>query len=64
MTALRVNFLHRHVRDTVVILEDGKLLHRRYPCCDLLVPWGSLNGCHATTTQCAKGEEREWHQLV
>ena len=28
-TAIRVNFLHRHVRDTVIILEDVNLHHPR-----------------------------------
>ena len=31
-------------RDTVVILEEGNLSHPRYPLCDMLVPWRSLNG--------------------
>ena len=26
-TAMRVHFCHRHVRDTVVILEEGNLSH-------------------------------------
>ena len=30
--ALRVNFFHRHVRDTVVILEEVNLTHPRCPC--------------------------------
>ena len=28
-TAIRVHFWHRHVRDTVVILEEGNLPHPR-----------------------------------
>ena len=30
-TAIRVHFLHRHVRDTVVILEEGNLPHPQCP---------------------------------
>ena len=30
-TLMRENFLHRHVRDTVVILEEGNLPHPRCP---------------------------------
>ena len=37
-TAMRVYFLHRHVRDTVVVLEEGNLPHPRCPRCDMLVP--------------------------
>ena len=36
--AMRLHFLHRHVRDTVVILELGNLPHPQCPCCDMLVP--------------------------
>ena len=28
-TAMRVHFFHRHVRDTVIILEEGNLPHPR-----------------------------------
>ena len=37
-TAMRVQLWHRHVRDTVVILEEGDLPHPRCPLCDMLVP--------------------------
>ena len=43
---MKVQFWHRHVRDTVVILEEGKLPHPRCPLCDILVPWRYLNGKH------------------
>ena len=35
---MRVHFLHRHVHDTVVMLEEGNLLLSRCPRCDLQVP--------------------------
>ena len=54
-TAMRVHFLHRHVRDTVIILEEGNLPHPRCPMCDIIVPWKSLNRRHITTIQCTKG---------
>ena len=48
-TAMRVQFIHRHLRDTVVILEDGKYPHPRCTRCDMLVPRHALNGrCLAT----------------
>ena len=43
---IRVYFLHRHVRDTVVILEEGNLPHPRFPLCDIPVPCKSLNRMH------------------
>ena len=36
-TAMRVNFIHRHVLDTVVILEDGNTPHTRCLRCNILV---------------------------
>ena len=63
-TAMIVNFLHIHVQETVIILEEGNLSHPWCPQCDILVPCKALNGWHTTTTQCAKGEESERHRLV
>ena len=61
-TAMRVHFLHRHVRDTVIILEDGNLPHPRRPRFDMLVPWRALNRRHLSTAQRVKGAEskRRW----
>ena len=56
---MRVHLLHQHVRDTVIILEEGKLPQPRFPLWDMLVPWMDLNGRHITTAQCAKGAERK-----
>ena len=62
--ALRVNLLHRHIRDTMVILEDDKLHYPLFPRCYILVPWAPLNGQHTTTSQCDKGEERKQRRLI
>ena len=51
LTAMCVHFWHRHVRDTVVILEEGNLPHPRCPMCDMLVLWRSLNRMHRRTAQ-------------
>ena len=53
--AIIVHFLHRYVRDTVIIMEEGTLPHPRCPRCDILVPYKALNGRHVTTAQCDKG---------
>ena len=58
-TAMRVHFWHHHVRDTVVIMEEGNLPHPRCPLCDMLVPYRSLNGSHKRTAHCKKGVERK-----
>ena len=56
--AMRVNFWYRHVRDTVVILEEGNLPHPWCPLCDMLVLWKALNGTHRRTEKCTWGAER------
>ena len=55
---IQVHFWHRHVRDAVVILEEGNLFHPWFPLCDILVPWRPLKESHKRTAQCKKGEER------
>ena len=49
--ALIVHFLHRHIRYTMVVLEEGKLLHPKCPRCYIMVAWEALNGRQTTTTQ-------------
>ena len=57
----RVNFWHCHVRETVVILEEGNLPHPECLLCDMLVPCKALNGTHRRTLQCNWGEEwKRW----
>ena len=63
-TGIHVHFMHHHVWYTIVILEEEKLLHQRCLCCDMLVPWASLNGCYPNTSQCAKGAERKRRRLA
>ena len=48
-TAMRVHFWHRHVRDTVVILEEGNPSYTRCPLCDMLVVYKALTGMHRRT---------------
>ena len=50
---------HRHVLDTMVMLEEGNSPHPRYARCDMQVPQKALNGRHLGTAQCAKGLERK-----
>ena len=61
---LRIHFVHRHVWDTVVILEEGNRPHPHCPRCDMFVPWGALNGCHPTMALCRRGEGRKFRILT
>ena len=63
-TAMRVHFVHRHVHDTVVMLEEGNLPLPRCPCCNLQVTRKALNGRHLGTLQCKKGAERKRRRLA
>ena len=62
--AMRVHFVHRHVHDTVVILEEGNFPLPRCPRCNLQVSRKALNGRHLGTIQCRTGTERKRRQLV
>ena len=63
-TAMRVHFVHRHVQDTAVMLEEGNPPHLRCARCDMQVPRKALNGRHLGTAQCAKGVERKRRRLA
>ena len=56
--------MHRHVQDTVAILEEGNLPLPRCPWCDLQVSRKALNGRHLETNQCRTGAERKLRRLV
>ena len=61
---MRVHFVHRHVHDTVVILEEGNLPLPRCPRCNLQVSRKALNGRHLGTSQCRTGTERKRIRLA
>ena len=61
---MRVHFVHRHVQDTVVILEEGNLPLPRCPRCDLQVSRKALNGRHLETNPCRTGAERKNRRLA
>ena len=63
-TAIRVHFVHWHVQDTVVMLEEVNSPHPRCARCDMQVPSKALNGRHLGTAQCAKGAERKRQRLA
>ena len=63
-TVIRIHFLHRHVRDTVIIVEEGNLPHPWCARCYMLVLWAALNGHHPNTSQCVKGAENNRCRLA
>ena len=61
---MRVHFWRRHVRDTVIILEEGNLPHPWCENCDMLVPWRALNGRHKDTAMYKSRVERKRWRLA
>ena len=62
--AMRVHFVHRHIYNTVEILEEGNLPLPRCPRCNLQVSRRALNGRHLGTNQCRTGAERKIRRLA
>ena len=60
-TNLRVHFVHHHMRETIVILEEGKQPHSRLPKFDMFVLQQALNGRHPYIYLCRWGDE--WKRL-
>ena len=56
--------MHRHIHDTVMMLEEGNLPLPRCPRCNLQVSRKALNGRHLGTIQCRTGTERKWRRLL
>ena len=63
-TNRRIHFMHRHVRDMTVILEEGKRPHPLCPACDMFVPWAAMNHHHPATTLCAWVSDRKRQLMV
>ena len=63
-TEMRVHFVHRHVQETVVMLEEGNPPHTRCPRCDMQIPSKALNGRHLGTAQCKKWAEQKRRRLA
>ena len=61
---MRMHFWRRHVRDTIIILDEGNLPHPRYENCDMFVPWRDLNDRHKSTMMCKRGAERKRRRLA
>ena len=62
---LWVHFLHRHVWDKIVILEEGNCHHHhpRCPKCDMFVPWTAFNWRHSDTDLCERGSDKKLRRM-
>ena len=60
---LRVHSMRYHLKETVVIMEEGNIHYPRCPRCDMLVPWAALNSQYLNTAQHANGGERNRRRL-
>ena len=63
-TEMRVHFVHPHVLNIVVMLEEGNLPHPRCARCNMQVPHRALNRRIQGTAQCLKGAERKRRRLA
>ena len=63
-TAMWVHFVHWHVLNTMVIMEEGNFTHARFSWCDILVPRRAMKWRHPGTAQCNKGAEQKRQRLA
>ena len=63
-TNLRVHFAHHHVRNTIVIMEEGNRPYPRRPRCDMFVSHKALNDRKLTMDFCRWGAERKQRYLA
>ena len=63
-TAMWVQFLHRHVLEIVVIVEEVNFPHPRCGRCNMLVPRWALNGRHPATDQCVRGSDQKRRRIA
>ena len=59
-----MHFWRRHVRDIIIILEEGNLPHPRCTNCDMFVPWRDLNGRHKSIEMCGGGVDKKRRRLA
>ena len=61
---MRVQFLHRHVLNIVVILEEATPPLPRCGLYNMMVPRRDLNNRYPATAQCVRGVERKRPRLA
>ena len=62
--SLRRHFLHRHVADTLVILQEGSHPLPRCELCDMFVPASALSSGHQRTAYCRRGADAKRRRHV
>ena len=63
-TNLQIHFVHRHMRDTIVIIEEGNYPRPLCWACDMIIPWAELNLRHLLSNICAREAESKRWSLV
>ena len=63
-TDFRLCFVHCHVQDTIVVLEEVNLPLPQCPQYDMFVSWEALKWRHLDRVMCAKGSERNFRWWV
>ena len=58
-TNLQIHFVHRNVRETIVITEEGTPPQPRCTVCGMLVPWEVINRLHPTTDIYEREEDQK-----
>ena len=61
---MQLHYLHLHVLDTVVMMEEVNLPYPRCTRCNMLVPRWALNFRHPATDQCVRGAEQKRRRLA
>ena len=62
--SIRVDVAHLHLRDTIMILEEGDIHYPWFPKCDMFVSHKALSGRHLATDVFRRGEERKRRRLL
>ena len=58
-TNLWIHFVHCHVREKIVITEEGNHPYPRYPDCNMFVPWVLISIHHSTNAICTWGADQK-----
>ena len=56
-TNLQLHYMHRHMEDIVVVINEGTVTHSRYEQCDMFIPQGKMEGGHLGPKICKIGDE-------
>ena len=54
---LQVHFLHLHLQDVIVILEEVNRPHPQCPYCNMFIPWTAINWQKFATALFMQGVE-------